>query len=56
MSDPTNRFHPSTMTNNNSFKGVEITTGGSWSIPTDVEIDATIMSIARNGRNKTVPI
>jgi len=36
--------------------GVEITTGGSCSIPTEVEIDATTMSITRKGKNKTVPI
>ena len=56
MSDPTKRFHPSTITNNNSLRGVEITTGGNCSIPTDVEIEATTMSITRNGKNKTVPI
>ena len=44
------------MTKSRIFSGVEITTGGSCIIPTDVVIEATTKSITKKGKNKTAPI
>src|SRR5437588_12620080 len=41
ISEPTRRFQPSTITNSKILSGVEITTGGNCSIPTEVVISAT---------------
>ncbi len=55
MSEPISRFQPSTMTKSKIFSGVEITTGGNCIMPTEVVMEATTMSITRNGRNSTAP-
>jgi hypothetical protein len=47
--DPTIKFHPSTNTNNISFKGNEIMIGGSIIIPMDINTEATTRSTTRKG-------
>src|SRR6266478_5069560 len=54
--DPINRPQPSTITNSSSLSGVEITTGGNCSMPTEVVIEATTMSITMKGRKRMAPI
>ena len=49
MSDPTVKYHPSTMTNSISLKGREIKTGGNIIIPIDNKILATTISKIKNG-------
>src|SRR5579862_5112844 len=56
ISEPTSRFQPSTITNSRILIGVEITTGGSCSMPTEVVMEATTRSMTRKGRNSTAPI
>src|ERR1700761_322401 len=56
ISEPISRCHPSTMRKSSSLSGVEITTGGSCNMPTEVVMEATTMSTIRKGRKRTVPI
>ena len=56
ISEPTSRFHPSTTTNKRILSGVEITTGGSCSMPTEVVMAAVTKSMTRKGRKSAAPI
>jgi hypothetical protein len=50
------RCHPSTITNNISLSGKEITTGGSVIILIDVSTEETTISSTRNGNAIKNPI
>jgi hypothetical protein len=50
------KCHPSTITNNMSLRGNEMTTGGSVIILIDVSTDETTMSSTRNGNAMRNPI
>ena len=43
------KYHPSTRTNNRILKGREIMTGGSIIIPIAIKVDATTISMIKNG-------
>ena len=55
-SAPTTRFQPSTSTKIISLRGSEIMMGGTTIMPIDNNVDATTMSMTRNGRNSMKPI
>ncbi len=54
--DPTSRFHPSTITKSMILNGSEIMMGGSIIMPMDRRMDATTISMMRNGMNRMNPI
>ena len=54
--DPRIKCHPSTRTNSISLNGNEIITGGIIIIPIAIRIEATTMSITRNGTYSKNPI
>lgn len=47
---PTVKNHPSISTNNKSLNGIEMTIGDNIIMPILVKIDATTMSITKNGK------
>src|SRR5262245_60122444 len=55
-SDLTIRCQPSTITNSSSLNGSEIITGGSISMPIDIRVLETTMSMIRNGTKTRKPI
>lgn len=56
ISEPTIRYHPSTITKSSIFSGIETMTGGSCIMPIDSKTLETARSITRNGRKRTKPI
>ena len=55
-SDLVTRFQPSTRTNSRILNGREMKTGGSITMPIDMSVELTTMSMTRNGRKIRKPI